>query len=74
MNETGTYEKRFGNIAIAKEFITAQQLIEALNLQVVEESRDGSHRLTGEVLFDFLYITTKQIEQVLSELHMGDGE
>ena len=74
MYEIGTYEKRFGNIAIDKGFITDQQLVEALNLQVLEEIREGSHRLTGEVLFGLEYITTKQIEEVLYELRMIGGE
>jgi hypothetical protein len=74
MNEIGSYERRFGNIAIDKGFITTNQLVEALNLQVMEESRDGSHRLTGEVLFDLEYITAEQIEDVLSELRMIGGK
>ena len=36
------YEKRFGNIAIEKGFITPQQLIEALNIQITGEIRDAN--------------------------------
>ena len=64
-----TYEKRFGNIAIEKGFITPEKLSEALNLQIMEEVKEGSHRLIGEVLFDLEYITFEQVEEVLSELY-----
>jgi hypothetical protein len=63
-----TYEKRFGNIAIDKGFITTQQLVESLNIQVMEEIRDGKHRLIGEILLDLKYITLEHVEAVLSEL------
>lgn len=68
-----TYEKRFGNIAIDNGFITTQQLVESLNIQVMEEIRDGKHRLIGEILFDLKYITLEHVEAVLSEL-IGVGE
>ena len=67
------YEKRFGNIAIDNGFITTQQLVESLNIQVMEEIRDGKHRLIGEILFDLNYITLEHVEAVLSEL-IGVGE
>ena len=63
-----TYEERFGNIAIRMKFITAQQLIEALNNQVIEEIRDGKRRLIGQILFELGYMTVEQIEAVLAVL------
>ena len=67
------YEMRFGNIAVENKFITPLQLIEALNIQVMEEIRDGKHRLIGEILFHLKHITLEQVEAVLSEL-LGLGE
>ena len=62
------YEKRYGNIAIEKEFITPEQLIEALNIQVMEEINDEGHRLIGVILFDLVYITLAQDLEVLNSL------
>ncbi len=62
------YEERFGNIAVKMGIITPQQLIEALNNQVIEEIRDGKHRLIGQILFELKYMTVEQIEEVLAVL------
>ena len=59
------YEKQFGIIAIEKGFITAENLIETLKIQVEEELQDKTHRLIGEILLDKGYITPTQIQDVL---------
>ena len=46
------YEKRFGFIAIKKGFITEEDLINALSIQVREDVEFGTHRLVGEILLD----------------------
>lgn len=63
-----TYEKRFGNISVEKGFITQKQLVEALNNQVVEETKNGKHLFIGEILLDLNYMTLEQIEEVLVAL------
>jgi hypothetical protein len=59
------YEKQFGIIAIEKGFITADNLIETLKIQVEEEINYKTHRLIGEILLDRGYITPAQIQDVL---------
>jgi hypothetical protein len=59
------YEKQFGIIAIEKGFITADNLIETLKIQVEEEIQYKTHRLIGEILLDRGYITPAQIQDVL---------
>ena len=59
------YEKQFGIIAIEKGFITADNLIETLKIQVEEEIQSKTHRLIGEILLDKGYITPTQIQDVL---------
>ena len=59
------YEKQFGIIAIEKGFITAENLIETLKMQVEEEIKNKTHRLIGEILLDKEYITPGQIQEVL---------
>ena len=63
-----TYEERFGNIAIAKGFITPEELLDALKMQVQEETGDKKHRLIGQILLEQGVITGEQIQQVLVEL------
>ncbi len=66
--KTEPYEKRYGNIAIEKGFITPEQLMEALNIQVMEEINDGNHRLLGVILFEKKFITLMQDKEVLDTL------
>ena len=62
------YEKQFGIMAIEKGFITADNLIETLKIQVEEEIQDKTHRLIGEILLDKGYITPTQIQDVLDSI------
>ena len=50
--ETEHLEKRFGIIAIEKGFITPEQLIEALRIQVVEDMQKGEHRIVGRIFLE----------------------
>lgn len=45
-------ERLFGITAVQKGFITADQLIEALTIQVMEALQESDHRLVGEILFE----------------------
>ncbi|MBW2610182.1 MAG: hypothetical protein JRC68_07535 [Deltaproteobacteria bacterium] len=62
------YEKHFGIISIENGFITSDQLIEALKIQVNEDIEYKTHRLIGEILLDKDYITVMQIQEVLNLL------
>ena len=59
------FDKRFGNVAIERGFITPKQLTEALKIQITEELEGGYRRLTGEILLEKGDITTNQIDEVL---------
>ena len=59
------YEKQFGIIAFEKGFISAENLVEALKIQVEEEIRYDTHRLIGEILIDRGHITPIQVQNVL---------
>lgn len=58
-------ERRFGYIAIEKRFINPEQLREALDIQIREETKNGKHLFIGEILLDLNYLTLEQIEEVL---------
>ncbi len=66
--ETEQFEKRFGVIAIEKGFITPDQLIEAIKIQVTEDIEEGKHRLIGRILLEQGLITIPQIDEVLESL------
>ena len=63
------YEKRFGLLAVEMEFITPEELIRAMTLQIQEDMQpDRHHRLIGEILLSEDVMSTDQIEAVLNEL------
>jgi hypothetical protein len=66
-------ERRFGITAAQKGFITVDQLIEALTIQVMEELQESEHRLIGEILFKKQYLTAVQIKEVLKFLGISEN-
>jgi hypothetical protein len=58
-------KKRFGSIAVEKGFITPNQLIDALKIQVTEEVMTGKHTLLGKILLSQGIINEQQINEVL---------
>jgi len=62
------FEKRFGDVAVGKKFITLQQLIQAMTIQVQEEAKTGEHRLLGEILIGMGIMNPSQVNKVLSAM------
>lgn len=62
------YEKRFGIIAVEKGFITPDELIAALTVQVREDIEQGTHRRLGELLLDQDIISADQMEAVVKAI------
>jgi hypothetical protein len=60
------FERRFGDVAIYKGFITLEQLIDAMTIQIKDEAEKGSHRLLGEILVDMGALNIVQVEEVLN--------
>jgi len=61
-------EIRFGTIAVGKGFITSQQLVDALDVQVRELLVGAKHRLISEILHDLGFLTIDQIGRVLGSM------
>lgn len=61
-------DKRFGAIAIQKGFITLEQLLDAMKVQIVEDLENAEHRLVGQILWERGYISTEQIKEVLESM------
>jgi hypothetical protein len=67
-------ELRFGIIAREMGFVTAEQLVEALKIQVMEEVENKKHRPIGTILLEKEYITSKQIEEVILNIMKKKAE
>jgi len=61
-------EKRFGVAAVKKGFITADEVIEALRIQVMEDIEKGQHRLIGRILLEQGCMTLSEIDDVLASI------
>ncbi|MGD8981516.1 MAG: hypothetical protein PVF42_07985 [Desulfobacterales bacterium] len=64
----GRLDKRFGAVAIDKGFITLENLIEAMKIQILENLQGLDHRLIGQILWEEGYIKTEQINEVLKSM------
>jgi hypothetical protein len=64
------YARQFGQIAVSKGFVNAEQVESALAEQMSCNSfrRLRPRKLIGEILFENGWITLKQIEKVLEEI------
>ena len=61
-------EKRFGVLAVGKGYVTPDEVIEALRIQVMEDVEKGKHRPIGVVLLEQGLITTSQLIDVLEAM------
>jgi hypothetical protein len=68
MMETEHLEKRFGIVAIEKRFVSAEQVVEAMRIQVLEDVRNGKHRLIGRILLEQGILKLAQVDEVLESL------
>jgi hypothetical protein len=66
--ETEHLEKRFGIVAVEKGFATAEQVVEAMRIQVLEDIKNGKHRLIGRILLEQGILTLTQVDEVLESL------
>jgi len=64
----GKLDKRFGAVAIEKGFITLEHLLEAVEIQILENLDGTDHRLIGQILWEKGYIETEQINEVLESM------
>ena len=64
----GMLDKRFGAVAIDKGFITLENLIDAIKIQVIENLEGSDHRLIGQILWEKGYLTTEQINEVIESM------
>ena len=58
--------KRFGYFAIKKGFITQDQFIDAVRIQVSKEQNGDSYLPVGELMKKMGFMTDEQVEEVIS--------
>ena len=57
--------KPFGEVALAKKYITLDQLLHALNTQSVNDLEKGEHKLVGTILYEQGALNLEQFHEVL---------
>jgi hypothetical protein len=60
--------KFFGEVALEKRFVTADQLYEALTIQARDKVDGKPERLLGQILLELGHMNEEQIRQVLDIL------
>ena len=59
---------RFGYLAIQKGFITKDQLINAIRVQILNEEKECASERVGRVLKEMGFITDEQIDEVMKDI------
>ena len=70
---TKYFEKRFGMMAVEKGFVTPEQVLEAIEIQVKENMEQKKHRFIGTVLVEQGYMRHSQIQEVLKSMDIPKG-
>ena len=68
MMETEHLEKRFGILAVERGMISADQIINAMRIQIMEDVEKGKHRLIGLILLEQGLLSLGQIDEVLKAM------
>ena len=61
-------EVRFGKVAVDMGYITMDQMLNAIEVQVKENIAFGTHRKIGMILMEQGHLTLDQIDEVLREI------
>jgi len=59
------FEKRFGDVAVEKGFVSKEQVDEALQIQMKDDSEGKGHRVLGAILKQLGYLTPREIDEIL---------
>lgn len=66
--QTFRHDLRFGMVAVRNNFITVDQLVEAITIQVKEDVEGKPHRPIGKILTEIGHMTPFQTHEVLKDL------
>ncbi len=59
-------KKRFGTMAVEEGFITVEQLLKAIEIQILEDLATYTHRPIGAILFGLGSISDHQIDSLIN--------
>ncbi len=59
---------RFGSIAISRQYVTLEQVQQALAEQIEDNVNGRGHRLLGEILREHNWITEEQMKSILNDM------
>lgn len=65
------FEPRFGEAAVSRGYLTVEQLIKAMSVQVREEVMNGRHRLLGEIVAELGFMDDDEVKKVLRDIKAG---
>ena len=68
-NQLSDRYKFFGEVALEKRFVTAEQLYEALTYQARTRVEGRMEKQLGQILLEMGYITEEQVAEVLDTLY-----
>jgi rubrerythrin len=60
--------KRFGYFTIKKGFVTEDQLIEAMRIQISSEQKSDESNSIGQIMKEMGFITEEQINEVIKDI------
>jgi hypothetical protein len=66
------YDRRFGQIAVEKNFVTPEQVKQALLKQVEDNFAQKPHRQLGRILLEKGCMNDQQVEAVLVEISLSE--
>ena len=66
--------KRFGAIALENGFVTIDQLVYAVNVQIMEDMLNEERRPLGTIMCERGFMTEKQLGEVLESQRKGPGQ
>lgn len=71
---TQKYSPRFGQIAVERGYVSAEQAREAIVEQLTDDLAHKPHRHIGRIMLDKGWMTARQIEEVLTEMFRRERE
>ncbi len=60
--------KRFGQVAVRKGYVSKEDVLKALDIQLDENLHTGKHRLIGRILLEQGLLTPGEVEDILRDL------
>ena len=64
-SSTKREEGRFGDIALRERFVTSEQVLKSIEVQIAEDIGGQKHRFIGQILLELGYMSSSQVNDIL---------